>query len=212
MLHREQSLGYLPMLAFYAALITFLFLAKTVTASDSSSVILAEASSRNPSLDAYSFHLDAAMAMKHFPWLHFHMAGTGQFVRGERYVVNFTQQPFFARSVKQVDLSPLDPSMWSKRYIVSVVSSRDGVTTFLLQPREPDRQNPNPLTAALVTLDAQQSTRDVILRYASGQIHLILTPAETHGYRLPASFTADIDMPGEALSARAEFSDYAIAS
>jgi hypothetical protein len=201
------------MLPLYAVLTTFSLLSNTVTAPDSTGSALAEASSRNPSLDAYSFHLDAAMAMKHFPWLHFHIAGTGQYVRGERYVVNFTELPWFARSVKQVDLSPLDPSMWSKRYIVSVVTQNDDTTTFLLQPRQSDMQDtqdPHPLVAALVTLDAQQSTRDVVLRYADGQIHLVLTPAQTQGYRLPASFTADIDMPGEALTAQAEFSDYSI--
>jgi hypothetical protein len=200
------------MLAPYAALLTFSFLAGTFTAPDSSNVAFAQASSRNPSLDAYSFRLDAAMAMKHFPWLHFHMAGTGQYVRGERYVVNFTQLPFFARNVQQVDLSPLDPSMWSKRYIVNVTLRTESTTTFLLQPREPDTRDANPLLEALVTLDAQQATRDVVLLYNNGQIHLILTPAETDGYRLPASFTADIDMPGEALTAQAKFSDYTIAS
>jgi hypothetical protein len=201
------------MFACSIALTTLVLLAASLTVpqplTDSA---LAQASSRNPSLDAYSFHLDAAMAMKHFPWLHFHIAGEGQYVRGERYVVTFTQLPFFARSVKQVDLSPLDPSMWSKQFIVTVAARSDGITTFLLRKRERDVRDPNPLIEALVTLDAQHATRDVVLRYSTGQIHLILTPAETQGYRLPAAFSADIDMPGEALTAQAKFSDYSIAS
>jgi hypothetical protein len=193
------------------ALSALLLLVTTLTASAPiSSLALAEASRRNPSLTAYSFHLDAAMAMKHFPWLHFHLAGDGEYIRGERYVVDFTQAPFFARNVKQVDLSPLDPSMWPKEYSVSVVALNESSTTFQLRKLEQDPQDTHPLVDALVTLDAQHATRDVVLHYTDGEIHLVLSPGETQGYRLPASFTADIDMPGEDLTAQANFSDYTI--
>lgn len=198
------------MLATVVSLPVFLLITTLSTLQPTDSLALAEASARNPSLDAYSFHLDAAMAMKHFPWLHFHIAGDGEYIRGDRYVVNFTQTPFFARSVKQVDLSPLDPSMWPKQYSIAVASQNDGSTTFVLQKLHQDPQDPHPLVDALVTLDAQHETRDVVLQYADGAIHLVLSPAETQGYRLPASFTADIDMPGEALTAQANFSDYTI--
>jgi hypothetical protein len=187
-----------------------LLFATTLAAAGVDNVALTQASARNPNLTAYSFHLDAAMAMKHFPWLHFHLAGDGEYIRGERYVVNFTQAPFFARNVKQVDLSPLDPSMWPKQYSVSVAAQNDGTTTFLLRKLQPDPLDQHPLVDALVTLDAQHATRDVVLHYTDGQIHLVLSPAETKGYRLPASFTADIDMPGEDLTAEANFSDYTI--
>jgi len=198
------------MFALCALFTTLLLLASTFVAPEPSDVALAQASARNPSLTAYSFHFDAAMAMKHFPWLHFHLAGTGEYVRGERYLVHLTHVPFFAGNVKQVDLSPLDPSMWSKNYDVTIAAQGDGTTTFRLQPRAVDVQDPHPMTEALVTLDADHATRDVILRYADGQIHLTVTPAETQGFRLPSAFTADIDMPGQALTAHAQFSDYVI--
>lgn len=199
------------MLALCVFLSAFLLLATTVSMPEATnSLALAQASQRNPSLTAYSFHFDAAMAMKHFPWLHFHLAGDGEYIRGERYVVDFTQTPFFARNVKQVDLSPLDPSMWAKQYSVSIAAQSDGTTTFCLHKLHPDPQDQHPLVDALVTLDAQHATRDVVLHYSDGQIHLVLSPAETQGYRLPASFTADINMPGENLTAQANFSDYTI--
>lgn len=184
--------------------------APAVTGNPGNPAALAPAQRRNPSLSAYTFHMTVAMAMRHFPWLHFHMEGTGHYVRGEDYGVRFTKMPFFARSFKQIDLSPLDPSMWPKRYLVSVVDQNDGMTTFALREKLPDPHERNPLVEALVTLDAHYSTRQVVLHYANGVIQLSLTPTEIQGYRLPTSGVVSINMPGEALSAHANFTNYAI--
>ncbi|MGB6984399.1 MAG: hypothetical protein WBD74_00340 [Candidatus Aquilonibacter sp.] len=187
------------MLAYYAILATI-----------ATTIALVAGASSNPSPTAYTFHLDAAMAMRHFPWLHFHVAGTGEYHRGQDYVVHLTQMPFFVRGHNEIDLSALDPSMWAKQFTVAHVTQHDGMTTFDLRERASESQDQNPLIEALVTLDAQQSTRDVVMRYAHGEIHLTLTLGDTQGYRLPATLTADIDMPGEALVAHANFSDYTI--
>jgi hypothetical protein len=173
-------------------------------------VSFALASDRNPLLTAYTFHMRVAMAMRHFPWLHFHIDGNGQYVRGENYVVRFTSMPFFARGMKQIDLSPLDPSIWPKQYTIAASDQRDGMTTFTLYPRKQDPQDPNPLVEALVTLDSHYSTREVDLRYRNGEIRMNLTLADIQGFRLPASGIVGVDMPGQTLSAQALFTDYTI--
>jgi hypothetical protein len=168
------------------------------------------ARNRNPLLTSYTFHMTVAMAMRHFPWLHFHIDGDGQYVRGENYVVHFTRMPFFARGIQQIDLSPLDPSMWQKRFFVTVADRRDGMTTFALRVRRLDPQDPNPLEETFVTLDSQYSTREVVLRYRDGVIRLNITPSNTQRFRLPATGDAGIDMPGQSLSAHAAFTNYTI--
>lgn len=199
------------MLACYALLATLALVASALSALPSAAdSAFTRACARNPSLTAYSFHMDAAMAMRHFPWLHFHVAGTGEYRRGQDYVVHLTQMPFFARGNDQIDLSPLDPSMWEKQFTIGSVTQHGDMTTFVLHERATDSQDQNPLVEALVTLDAQQSTRDVVMLYAHGEVHLILTLSDTEGYRLPATLSAVIDMPGEALVAHANFSNYTI--
>ncbi len=168
------------------------------------------ASDRNPSLSAYTFHMRVAMAMRHFPWLHFHIDGEGRYVRGEDYVVHFNSMPFFVRGIRQIDLSPLDPSIWPKQYDIVATDAHDGMTTFTLRPRKQDPRDPNPLVEALVTLDSNYSTREVDLRYRSGEIRMDITLAEIQGFRLPASGVVGVDMPGQSLSARASFTDYTI--
>ena len=94
---------------------------------------------------------------------------------------------------------------WKSRYSdrrPSVASKRldDHVTAPL--PRGTNRERQNQLRVAYVTLDAKYATRAVVLYYRNGgSITLNLTPGSTSGYWLPASGVAQINMPGEALSA-----------
>lgn len=164
----------------------------------------------NPSLTEYTFDMDVAMSMRHFPWLRFHLDGSGRYVRGESEAVDFTRVPFFARGFSQIDLSPLDPCMWPHLYTVRALGAGDGTIAFSLRPKKVDPNDQNPLVEAVVTLDSAYDTREVVLHYENGSITLALTPASILGYRLPASGEADIDMPGRSLTARADFTNYAI--
>jgi hypothetical protein len=170
----------------------------------------ASALHRNPTLTAYTFRLNATIRMRTFPWLRFRIGGNGQYVRGQSYVVHFDRMPFFAQGFSQLDLSPLDPSMWSKRFLVRVDNERDGMTTFALRARKLDPTDTNQLVEALVTLDSNYSTRGVDLHYAKGEIQMSLTPSDTEGYRLPATSEVSVNLPGRTLSAHAEFTDYTI--
>jgi len=170
----------------------------------------AAACNRNPGLNAYTFRMSVAMAMRHFPWLHFQLSGPGQYVRGQVYSVHLDHMPFFATNFSTIDLSPLDPNMWSKQYVVRVVGRRTGWTTFALRPKKVDARDGNPLVQAFATLDARHSTRTVTMQYLHGTIQLNIRLEETDGYRLPAGGDVNIDMPGEALTAHATFTEYAV--
>jgi hypothetical protein len=188
---------------FYAA-------ASLVAGASTASSPLACASRRNPSLLGYTFEMNVAMRMRHFPWLRFHLAGTGSYSRGQDYFVTFTRMPMFAKDIHKIDLSPLDPSMWSKSYLVRFEGTRNGSMVFSLRPRTIDRTESDPLTGAVVFLDARYSTRYVILNYANGSIQLAVDQAPVDEYRLPISGDVNIDMPGNALFAHAQFFNYAI--
>ncbi len=165
---------------------------------------------RNPSLKAYSFHVSVAMRMQTFPWLRFHLDGIGNYERGRRYEIQFTRVPFFAQDFKKVDLSALDPTMWQKQFFVQLAGQKNGMTTFELRPRKVDPKEQNPLVSAQVMLDEKDSTRDVVLQYASGEIHMSLNPTQTQGFRLPESSDVDVKLPGRSLSAHVDFTDYTI--
>jgi hypothetical protein len=190
----------------FAVLILVVLGSLSATAGDPAFLAARE---RNPSLKAYSFRVDVVMRMRSFPWLHFRLAGTGTYLRGRRYVIEFSETPFFARSVKTIDLSALDPTMWQDRFIVRIVSQKNGMTTFDLRERNIESAD-NPLLGAEVTLDSNDATREVVFQYAKGEIALHLSPSDIQGYRLPVSTDADIKMPGNNLSAHADFTDYRI--
>jgi hypothetical protein len=179
---------------------------------DPASPVLACAESRNPTLEAYTFTVNVAMRMRHFPWLRFRMAGTGEYFRGRAYSITFTQRPSFAKGIKNVDLSPLDPSMWSRDYTIQFAGVQAGTRTFILRPRVVDTQQPDPLQEAVVSLDSGYSTRTVVMHYSDGDIQFDVTHARVQGYRLPIASDVSIDLPGHDLDAQAAFSDYSITS
>lgn len=193
--------------AFTAAL---LLLAGVSTSPAAVDPALVAARNYNPSLKSYTFSVSVAMRMQTFPWMHFRMAGTGDYIRGRQYVIHFTQTPFFARSIKAIDLSAVDPTMWPERFWVSVEGNKDGMTTYLLRSRKIDPSDPNPLVVADVSLDSNDAPRAVDLHYSSGEIQMNLKPEEMQGYHLPSSFDVNVRMPGQNLLAHADFSDYTI--
>jgi hypothetical protein len=157
---------------------------------------------RDKTLPNFTFHADVAVAMHHFPWLHFHLIGDGQYRRHGRYVVHFTQMPFFAKNVHDIDLSLLNPALWRKEYVVSErgISGQD--TVFDLQARH----DPS-LKSAEVALN-ENGPDWVDATYADGtHIHMTVTATES-GFLLPTKLDCAIDVPHMPLSATADFTDY----
>jgi hypothetical protein len=152
----------------------------------------------------YSFHMGIDMAMHHFPWLHFRMEGTGDYARGNRYVVHLTQTPALFSKMRDIDLSMIDPGMWPKRYRAERQSEQDGATVYALTALH----DPS-MRAASVALDSAGSARWVDAQYSGGMhLHMTLTNSSVSGYVVPVSLDADVDYPHMPMSADAFFTDY----
>jgi hypothetical protein len=165
--------------------------------------IIAAVDARNSTLPNFTFHADVAVKMHHFPWLRFHLSGDGTYEKGNRYWVHFTQMPFFAKQVHDIDLSMLDPTLWPKNYAYEAVGIDGDDAVFALQALH----DPN-LDKAQVGLN-NQGADWVDATYKDGMhIHMKLTPAQTGPYLLPSKMDVSIDYPHMPLSASADFSSY----
>lgn len=166
---------------------------------------LAAAFQANPSLPSFTFDMDIALAMRHFPWLHFHMLGKGRYDRGKTYVVHFTQLPWFApRPEHDADLAMLDTTMWPSRFAYQQTGEKDGDTLFDLHALD----DPS-LTKAIVGLGPKWCAREVQAAYSDGtSVDMNVNFGLVDGFMLPANLTADINEPHMALSANAEFKNY----
>ncbi|MFZ1018935.1 MAG: hypothetical protein WAN39_13800 [Candidatus Cybelea sp.] len=154
----------------------------------------------------YTFDMDVAMRMHHFPWLHFNMQGTGEYSPGQSYKVSFNKTPWFVpKQSSGMDLSMIDPLLWPQHYTYAQLGTRDGMTMYSLHAiDDPTMQG------ATVGLGPQACTRTIDANYTNGtHIHMKITPAMVNGFLLPQTLTADIDEPHLSLSADAAFKNYA---
>jgi hypothetical protein len=187
-------------------LAAFLLLAVAPQSPTEGSPVIAAAYSRNDTLQSYTFEVDVAMAMRHFPWLHFHIEGDGVYERGRRYVVHFTKMPFFAPQPRDVDLSMLDPAMWPSMYTVETTGEDGGDAVFTLHAIKDDS-----LDEARVTMSPLDGTERVVAMYHDGtRIAMSVASNDSAGYLLPAKITAQIDYGGTPLSADADFTHYVV--
>jgi hypothetical protein len=154
---------------------------------------------------SYTFRLNVAMAMRHFPWLHFHLQGVGVYQPGVSYVVHFTSVPWFIPQARQdADLSMLDPLMWPRHYLYEEAGVRGNERLFTLHDI-----NGTSLRSATVGVGPAGLARQVDASYSDGtRIEMHVSNSNVDGFMLPAAMTADIDEPHLALSANADFNDY----
>jgi hypothetical protein len=187
-------------------LAAFLLLAVAPQSPPEDSPVIAAAYARNDSLESYTFEVDVAMAMRHFPWLHFHIQGDGVYERGRRYVVHFTKMPFFAPQPRDVDLSMLDPAMWPQIYTVETAGVDGGDAIFTLHAIKDDS-----LEEARVTMSPVDGTERVEATYRDGtRIAMTVASNDSDGYLLPSKITAQIDYGHTPLSADADFTRYVV--
>lgn len=159
------------------------------------------------SVPSYTFHMQVAMAMRHFPWLHFHMDGEGEYLPSQSYVVHFDRVPwFFPKKHNDVDLSMLDPVMWPARYAYAPAGKSGDLTLYELHALD----DPN-LKEATVALGPRGAARSVEVQYTDGAtIDMHVRCNTVDGFFLPKDLSADINEPHLALSAHARFDDYII--
>lgn len=177
-------------------------------APDDGASVLASATTRNVGLESFTFHADIAMAMRHFPWLHFHLRGTGDYRRGDHYTLRLSGGLPFSSGMHQIDLSMIDPGMWRSRYRYHVSGEDNGDTLFALQPL-----HGGSLKTATVAISPFNGARWVDAVYSDGtHIHMTVGSGDVQGYVLPATLDADVDRPHMPISAAATFDDYVISS
>jgi hypothetical protein len=166
------------------------------------------ASEAAPTAPPYTFHMDVAMTMRHFPWLHFKMQGTGAYEPGVSYAVHFTSAPWFVpKPQSDIDLSMLDPTLWPRHFTFVETGRHDDETSFDLRPIDDAS-----LEDANVVVGPKGRARHVEMRYKDGtHIKMDVGLSEFDGFLLPATLTADIDKPHMPLSANAAFKDYQFA-
>ncbi|MBV8372353.1 MAG: hypothetical protein JOY69_03765 [Candidatus Eremiobacteraeota bacterium] len=175
-------------------------------ATNTAAPVLAALSQRNDAISSFTFHANIAMAMHHFPWLHFHLAGTGDYVRGDHYLLHLTNGPPFASKMHDIDLSMIDPSLWPGRYRYTPDGQSNGDTLFALQSARD-----NSVKSATVAINPLTGPHWVDVTYTEGtHIHMVVSSNNVDGYLLPVSLTADVDCPHMPLTADAAFSDYSI--
>lgn len=162
-----------------------------------------------PQPAAYTFHAEVAGVLHRFPWLHFHLSGEGEYVRGDRYVLRFTKVPSFAAGrVHDLDLAIVDQSMWANNFIVRIAGEQPGTTIYALQALH----DPN-FTGARVVVSAERGLQCVDEQFRDGStIHMTVTTADVGGYALPSSIEVRLDAPGLAIAATAKFSSYSFAA
>ncbi len=169
--------------------------------------VLATVSTHNVGLESFTFHANVAMAMRHFPWLHFHVQGTGDYLRGDHYVLRLANLPF-SSGTHQIDLSMIDTGMWAHRYRYREIGEHDGDTLFALQSL-----HDSSLKSATVAVSPSSGPHWVDAAYADGtHIHMTVGTGDVQGFLLPATLDADVDRPHMPLSAAATFNDYVISS
>ncbi len=169
--------------------------------------VLAAISTRNVGLESFTFHANVAMAMRHFPWLHFHVQGTGDYRRGDHYFLRLSNLPF-SSGTHQIDLSMIDTSMWADRYRYRNIGANDGDALFALQSL-----HDSSLKSATVAVSPSSGAHWVDASYADGtHIHMTVGSGDVRGFLLPSTLDADVDRPHMPLSAAATFSDYVISS
>jgi hypothetical protein len=166
------------------------------------SIVVAAAYSRNAMLRTYTFQVDVAMVMRHFPWLHFHLRGDGRYSRpGKQYVVHFTEMPFFAKNFHDIDLSVIDPTLWPKRYRYRVTNLKGNDTIFDVEGAG--------LRGATVALNPHSGVDWADVTYSDGtHVHVIVSSSQVDGFLLPSALNASVDYAKMPLAAKAAFMDY----
>jgi hypothetical protein len=187
-----------------AAAGAFFLLTTTVAGSQVTpgSVVVAAAYGRNAALQNYTFHVDVAMSMRHFPWLHFHLTGDGQYNRcREHYTVHLIGMPFFAKKIHDIDLSVIDPTLWPKRYKYHVIGVRGDDTLFDVSG--------GGLHDTTVALNPRSGVDWADVTYSDGtHIHLGISSSDVNGYLLPETLDANVKYSNIPLTARATVTDY----
>ncbi len=166
--------------------------------------VIAAIATRAAPIKAYTFNLNVRVALLTFPWIRFTLVGHGEYERNGSFLIHFDHVPWFGKGYSTIKMDALDPSNWSKHYVITL-AGQDGTVSHLSMR---DRIK-SPLQEATATIDEASGVRDLSWLWDyGGRIVVHVTPIFVSGYPFPQFEDADISMPQYHATAHAEFSDY----
>jgi hypothetical protein len=170
---------------------------------DEAARIFAATGARTSAVRSYSFALHVDFALRTFPYVRFHLDGTGTYERPDLYSVHFRNVPWFGKGFENVKMDPLEPVTWPQTYDV-VNLAHDGDLAIVDMKDRTDGH----VKGVHAELD-DDGLRSVQWSYDNGGvIRVDVKPTLVDGYPVPLSEDADIQVPGYHVVAHAEFDEY----
>jgi len=169
-------------------------------------VAIEEIASNKAAIRSYTFDVHVKVVMHSFPWLRFHLDGTGSYERNGPYTVHFTHVPWFGKGFETISLAAIDPNNWPKHYDLSLLERHGDLSVLALRDRSRGH-----LKDVRATIDARAGLREVLWQYENGGlIHLTVEPTTVQGYQFPALDSAEISVSAVKATAQGEFSNYRV--
>jgi len=170
---------------------------------DEAARIFATTGARTSAVRSYSFELHVDFALRTFPYLRFHLDGTGSYLRPDLYSIHFRNVPWFGKGFENIKMDPLEPVTWPQTYDI-VNLAHDGDRSILDMRDRTDGH----VRGVHAELDSE-GLRSVQWSYVNGGvIRVDVSPTLVDGYPVPSSEDADIQVPGYHVTAHADFDDY----
>lgn len=171
---------------------------------DDTSRIFAVSGVRASSVRSYTFALHVDFGLKTFPYLKFHLDGTGKWERPNLYSVHFRNVPWFGKGFESISLDPLEPSNWPQNYDIQSVS-HDGTDRHHIEMTDKVKGH---IKNILADVDGS-GLRKIQWNYLNGgRIAVAVEPLMIGGVPLPQVEDADIKVPGYHVTAHATFDEY----
>ena len=170
---------------------------------DEAARVFATTGALTSAVRSYSFDLHVDFALRTFPYLRFHLDGTGTYERPDVYSIHFRNVPWFGKGFENIKMDALEPVTWPQTYdIVSL--ARDGERSIVEMKDRTDGH----VKGVHAELD-DDGLRNVTWSYVNGGVIAVdVSPTHVDGYPVPSSEDADIRVPGYHVTAHAEFDDY----
>ena len=170
---------------------------------DDAARVFATSGALTSAVRSYSFALHVDFALRTFPYLRFHLDGTGTYVRPDLYSIHFRNVPWFGKGFENVKMDALEPVTWPQTY--DVVSLERAGERAIVEMK--DRTNGH-VKGVHAELDAD-GLRAVTWSYVNGGvIQVDVNPKRIDGIPVPSTEDADIAVPGYHVTAHAQFDDY----
>lgn len=165
--------------------------------------VFAVTGARTSAVRSYTFKLHVDFALHTFPYLRFHLDGTGRYDRPDLYTVHFNNVPMFGKGFENIKMDALEPVTWPQTYDITSLE-RDGDRAIVEMKDKTHGQ----VKGVHAELD-DDGLRTVQWSYVNGGvIRVDVNPIRVNGYPVPSTEDADIQVPGYHVVAHARFDEY----